>query len=271
MALLELFDEGRYRPAVPFRAAYYEAVRGGAAQLLQLTVAICGLARNISLHADRVLAKIERTRRLCRASTVFFYENDSQDDTAARLAAYAAAHPGVTLLSQRRRDPVNPPTRDLARAQRMAGYRNQYLDWLRQQQPLPDVVLVLDMDLAGWSYEGLAHTFAHWGTWDMVGSNGLYYHPHFPHPLYYDAWAYRAFGHDAPLPTEVVNHFRWLRGEPLVPLNSCFGGLGVYRTEALLRGRYDGGDCEHVHLHRRLRENGFGRIYLNPSQITVYP
>jgi hypothetical protein len=62
----------------------------------------------------------------------------------------------------------------------------------------------------------------------------------------------------------------WKRGDPLVAVYSCFGGLGVYRMEAVLGARYSGEDCEHVTFHRSMREQGFGRMFLNPHQITLH-
>lgn len=56
----------------------------------------------------------------------------------------------------------------------------------------------------------------------------------------------------------------------MLPVHSCFGGFGIYRTPAILACQYDGSDCEHVTLHRNMRDRGFGQIFLNPSQITYY-
>jgi hypothetical protein len=70
--------------------------------------------------------------------------------------------------------------------------------------------------------------------------------------------------------TRTVNYFVWRRGEPLQPVYSCFGGLGVYRMRAFLSSRYAGSDCEHVALHRGMREAGFDRLFLNPSQLVFY-
>jgi hypothetical protein len=39
---------------------------------------------------------------------------------------------------------------------------------------------------------------------------------------------------------------------------------------AFKQGRYAGGDCEHVTMHRSLREAGHGKIYVNPSQVVIY-
>ena len=63
---------------------------------------------------------------------------------------------------------------------------------------------------------------------------------------------------------------RWQRGEPMVPVYSCFGGLGGYRMQAMLTCRYGETDCEHVCLHQDMRRAGLDRLYLNPSQVTFF-
>jgi hypothetical protein len=160
----------------------------------------------------------------------------------------------------------------------MAKYRNRYREYVSEHLPHFDVVIALDMDiLAGFSYAGICHTFGH-TLWDFVGSYGVLFRrtkvlglrcgP--VRPIQYDAWAYRSLNDDTALSTATVNAMHWERGDELVPVNSCFGGLGVYRMEALLRSRYEGGDCEHVSFHRTMRQQGLTRLYLNPAQIVNY-
>ena len=53
-------------------------------------------------------------------------------------------------------------------------------------------------------------------------------------------------------------------------MNSCFGGLAVYKTEYWLMGRYSGEDCEHVCLHKSIADRTgnqypWPRMYLNPG------
>ena len=61
------------------------------------------------------------------------------------------------------------------------------------------------------------------------------------------------------------------RGGPLLPVESCFGGLGVYRMACLRACSYGGDDgLEHVEFHRRLRRSGLGRLFLNPGQLVLH-
>lgn len=69
----------------------------------------------------------------------------------------------------------------------------------------------------------------------------------------------------------------------LVPVQSCFGGLAIYRFNALMRPddknmtcRYpttmtkQNQDCEHVKMHQCMIKNGFDRIYINPLLTAFY-
>merc|ERR1719356_2440392 len=59
----------------------------------------------------------------------------------------------------------------------------------------------------------------------------------------------------------------------LVPVYSCFGGMAIYKTEKFLSCRYDPSvyDCEHVPLHKCMREKGSeGRMFMDPLLTTSY-
>jgi hypothetical protein len=118
----------------------------------------------------------------------------------------------------------------------------------------------------------VAHTFGQDG-WDFVGANGIIYRRRGFNPnaiAHYDAWAFRLDADFTPLTTKQVNRLLYQRGQPLVPVASCFGGVGIYRMPAYLAGRYDGSDVEHVTFHREMHRRGFDKTYLNPSLIAVY-
>ena len=72
------------------------------------------------------------------------------------------------------------------------------------------------------------------------------------------------------IPSVLAGRHVYRRGEPLVPVTCCFGGLGIYRMEAFRKGSYCPSDCEHVTFHKSLIEAGHGRLFLNPSQILIY-
>ena len=266
------FPEELWPPTVEPHA--YEArVARGRETMRHKRVVICGLARDIAPFLPNTIRRIEQLGELFADYRVVVYENDSLDDTREILLKWAKRCPRVHVLSDRLQAPVNRQIRCPLRGTRMALYRNKYRDFVARHFADFDTCIVADMDLpGGWSYDGISNSFG-WDDWDVVGSYGVIFQRiryRLNVPVHFDAWAYREQGSFAPMPTGVVNRYYWQRGESLVPVYSCFGGLAVYRMDALLSARYEGGDCEHVPLHRKMQEQGFSRIYLNPSQLVHY-
>lgn len=267
------FPEQRFRPEPAQRELYARRVASGFTEMSQRRVVIAGLARNIAPVLQRTVTRIERLGSHFADYQVVIYENDSTDDTPRRLHEWQQRNSRVSILSEQRDDPINLPVRCLDRAGRMAFYRNQYVRHIVDCHSDCDEVIVLDTDIeGGFSLEGIANTYGQ-ANWDFVGANGLILRRRGWQPnyfLHYDAWAFRRDSLYQAMPTKEVNYLRWQRGEAMVPVGSCFGGLGIYRRDAFLSGSYEGGDCEHVAFHRSLRAAGFGRQFLNPSQIALY-
>ncbi|NJD20214.1 MAG: glycosyltransferase family 2 protein, partial [Gemmatimonadetes bacterium] len=261
------FPESRYpaRDEGGFRAR----VERGYARMREASVAVCGITRDDEETLPLTIRRIEKTGARFRDHRVVVFEDGSKDRTPEILREWTARNPRVTVLPP---PPPGEPGPPAERFGRLAGCRNRYVEHLNAAPELLDVdhVLVVDMDLrGGWSLDGLASTFAEDG-WDAVGSNSLGYHN--LRRTYYDLAALR--------PRAVLeDSVRWRvfgeawqlrRGGALIPVESAFGGLGVYRREVFRTRRYAGTHagtpaCEHLALN----EDGALRFFLNPSQITV--
>lgn len=270
---ISLFPEARFAPAPNRAGAYWRQVAAGYCRMQTRRVTIAGIARDVAAGLAQTIARIERLGECFAAYRVVIYENDSMDATAEMLRAWSARNGQVRVISETRHEELSRPIRCPMRAQRMADYRAHYHRAIADQCWDEDEVIVLDMDLeGGWSLDGIAHTYGH-DDWDFVGSYGILYRRRglqFNRFVHYDSWAFRTSEDFRPLPTREVNYLHWDRGDPLVPVTSCFGGLGIYRRQAFLAGAYAGPDCEHIALHRQMRACGFRRVFLNPSQITLY-
>lgn len=255
-------------------AMYRERCRRGYLQMTRSRAVITGLARDLE---DVLPASIARIRGLCDLfadARVVVFENDSRDRTRQILCDWAASDHRVTAICEDSHDPVNGDNRCARRAERMARYRARcHAEVLQRFRPYGSVIVV-DFDaVGGWSTDGIANTFGHSG-WDFVGSNGLIYRRSGWHAnvvRHYDTWALRFDDGYRPIATAVAARYVYHRGEPLVPVTSCFGGVGIYSMEAFAAGRYEGGDdMEHVAFHRAMVAKGFSRLFLNPSQIVVH-
>lgn len=267
------FPEDAFPPVPEHAREHHRTGQRGRLAMAQARVAITGLARNLGAVLPTTIARVERLGSLFADHRVIIYENDSTDDTKLILRSWAARNRRVRVTTEDCSDPVNPTTRCLHRIERMARYRTRCQDAVRATCPDYDFTIVVDLDVAGgWSEEGVANTFGHDG-WDFVGANGLIYRREgldFNALRQYDMWALRFDEALTPLPTRDAHRYRFRPGEPLVPVTSCFGGMGIYSMRAYLAGRYAAADLEHAEFHRELRRRGFRRFFLNPSQVLVY-
>jgi hypothetical protein len=267
------FPEDAFPPMAELAAAYRQNCARGYAAMAGMRVAITGLARNIGDMLPLTIARIERLASRFANYRVILYENDSTDTTKPLLLRWANSNPRVMVTMENCADPANPATRCLARAERMARYRERCQSLVLERCGDFDATIVLDLDVAGgWSEDGVANSFGQ-RDWDFIGTNGLIYRREglrINALRQYDMWALRLDERLTPIPTAQARRHVYHRGEPLVPVTSCFGGMGIYRMEAFRQGRYGAEDCEHAVFHRHLIEAGFSRLFLNPSQILVY-
>lgn len=271
----DAFPESAFPCHPGLEAAYTARVAAGRDRMREATVVICGLCRDVRHYLPRFASRVERLGALFRDYQVVLYENDSADRTLEFLEDWSRKNPRIHVLSDQLGALSYPQVRSAERATKLALYRNRCREYAVRHFAQSHFLIVADADLAGgWSFDGIASTFGH-EDWDFVGSNGLakrrFENPEDqPGYIHFDAWAFRKAGHPAPHPNHEVNGLVFRRGQPLVPVWSCFGGLGVYRIESLRNSAYSGPDCEHVELHQRMHEQGFHRRFLNPSQIVLY-
>ncbi len=243
-------------------AAGYEYMRG-------VKLVICGLTKDDEPILPLTIARIEKTGGFFHDYRVIVYENDSQDYTLDLLKKWEKVNPRVKILTE---SISGTELMQLSRTEKLAYFRNRYLQLVKESDEYADYdfVLVVDMDLkGGWSNDGIATSFARL-DWEIVAANSIGYH--YLRKTYYDMFAllpktilktdlvYKIFGEG----------WQLHRGDPLIRIQSGFGGLALYRKEAIIAREYSGiingaRVCEHVSLNG---DNSL-RCFLNPSQITI--
>lgn len=272
---LDEFRESAFPCSPGDEPHYSQQVQQGLSQMRQCKAVVCVICRDVGPYLPRTAARIERLGSMFSDYRVIVIENDSIDSTVPFLHAWQARNQRVEVYCERFQSPKFPPVRDLQRATALAQCRNRYVARVRELQPTENFshAIVLDADLAGgWSYEGIASSFAH-QQWDAIGSYGLEHYSlppqAAPRRWHYDRWAFRAPPDSAAAALLGDHQDPLRRGMPLLEVESCFGGLAAYRIDGLLACEYGGDDCEHVVLHRQLRQFGFDKQFLNPSQIVL--
>lgn len=248
------------------------------------TLLVVGLARNCgkTIQADikRLLAALGSFQNL----HWLVIESDSQDDTVTALQVLEKEVRNFRYISLGNLRGTLP-----LRTQRIAHCRNRYLEELRNAAGYRDVDYIVAADLDGINTLLTADAFLScWARddWDVCAAN--------PRGPYYDIWALR---HERWSPNDCWAHYKFLSDHGLgaekamwaavfsrmitldersewVRVDSAFGGLAVYRRQALEGASYiglsvDGGEiCEHVTLHTQLAAKGC-RMFINPRLINT--
>jgi hypothetical protein len=252
-------------------------------------VAFVGLARNCAARLAQNLGLLEQLQDLCGSWSLHVESNDCEDSTLEVLHDYCRGRPQATfhyqILGREHYGAEFAGRRTIA----LAEYRDACQRWVRSCSSDADYVCVIDWDAwGGWNHHGALTGFG-WlvelqGAYGMA-SVSLNEHKMFKvgddgHPVlgagwtHYDAWALRGVGQPGCYWDDYTAGLggwkhQWLPpvGSPPVVVSSAFGGMCIYRTDAYLRGTYDGvRDCEHVPFHRSIAGATGQHLYVNPSQ-----
>lgn len=252
--------------------------------LSQRRILVASVTRNCERFIESDISNLYAALKSCRSLSWLVIESDSSDKTLDALQALSLKIPEFRFKSLGSLASSIP-----IRTARIAHCRNTYLDELESNPLYADVDYVVVADLDGVNNlitaEGFASCWIRDG-WDVCTAN--------QRGPYYDTWALR---HPVWNPTDCWRQYDFLRSHGIqrevaawasmysrmitlpesadwVEVESAFGGLGVYRRNALSDIRYSGVDetgesiCEHVWLNRQIRNKGC-RIFINPRLINT--
>ena len=234
------------------------------------SVVFCGTARNVSNYIKSVLNHIETCGKLFKQFHVVIYENNSSDNTVRILEAEKKSNYKYIYES----------TNETRRTVRLANGRNKILKEVLALNP--DYFVMLDLDdinSSGRFVQSIKSCFNVKEDWAALTGN--------QHGHYYDIWALRMKGIMEEdcwkkadslrgiARNQYIDHFKsmTISGDDLLPVDSAFGGIALYKTSALQNCLYEGAYpdgseiCEHVLFHAAIRQGG-GNIYINPLFFT---
>ncbi|MBU3623767.1 glycosyltransferase family A protein [Polynucleobacter sp. AP-Latsch-80-C2] len=245
--------------------------------LSQAEILIAGPARN---NADTLATEVDTLLKSVagfKKAYCLVIESDSTDNTLAELQALKGSYPSFDYVSLGQLAKKMPKRTD-----RLACARNCILDELTNNLLYANVEYVIMADLDGINRsitrEKIESCWDLSEPWDVITA--------IQSDRYYDIWALRhpdwspidcftlrsrlegVIGKDAANTLAVKAKQVVLPSTGMIEVDSAFGGLGIYKRDAILAGRYIGLDengneaCEHVSLHNDLRKAGY-RIFIN--------
>ena len=237
----------------------------------QSKIGIVALARNCSKNIIKSVENIQKI--VCKDWRMIIYENDSTDNTKNLLQTIEDYRIQTISMDDNTSYLID---RSQTRTNNLARYRNFCVDWIDKNYTDCDYVVVLDLDAdLGFSVGGIYNSIGWLNLLDDAGgivsySSLLSIEDNKIIFVHYDSFAVRMNDWEPIVHIKDINN-PWFKnwhpvvGSNPVPIYSCFGGLAVYKTQAFLKGRYDGNlGSEHIAFHKSLRDQGYN-MYLNPS------
>lgn len=205
-------------------------------------VVICGVCKNAEKQLPNTFESINALAKRLSDYRVVIYENNSTDRTKELLREWAAKDPKVFIISEdfsKRQLKRMTRGKRKARTEYVARARNRVLDEVMQQKydAFPFLIMA-DLDMDPWDVEGILDTLNTTDIeWDAVCANGSY-----------DRYAFR--NEEYPFGFELVGKELWKKalgvdlhlsetGEWKL-VYSAFGGLGIYKRDAIRGCRYSG-------------------------------
>jgi len=270
-------------PLEPFGQAFAERCDEGRKRLANASVVFVGLARNCGPMLARNLSYVEQIAAGIGSWRLHIESNDCTDDTLDVLAAFTSRHRQATyhyqMLGRGNYSSEFAGRRTIA----LAEYRDACQRWVKACAADADYVVVVDWDMwGGFSHPGLLNAVGwlveYQGAYGMASVSLFQFDfGNGPQWVHYDLWALRGVGQtDCYWDTYQGGlggfGFQWMPpiGSPPALVSSAFGGLAIYRTDAYLKGTYDGTlDCEHVSFHRSVARATGQHLYVCPAMRTV--
>lgn len=245
---------------------------------------IVGLTRNCAADVRNDLRQIETAFHSAKKISFLIIESDSSDNTREILDQLLSEKENFYYVSLGNLCLSLPK-----RTERIAHCRNHYLGLIREKNEYRDVDYIVVADFDGINTRINSKSVSTcWerNDWDVCSANQA--------GPYYDIWALRhklwspndGWGQASFLRNMGVRQFTSVFSSvysrmisiPLssdwIEVESAFGGLAIYKKEALVRINYigltDQGEevCEHVSAHEQIRAAG-GRIFINPALINA--
>lgn len=279
-------------PLVEFGEPFRIRCEEGLARIQTAKVAFVGLARNCAVRLAENLGRLETLATMAREWCLHIESNDCQDSTLDVLHDFCSTNPQATyhyqVLGRRQYSAEFSGPRTIA----LAEYRHACQRWVKACARDADYVIAIDWDQwGGWSTAGVLNGLG-WlvelqGAYGMASVSLLEAKAMIHEEngqsrpssawMHYDAWALRGVGQPGCYwddYTKGVGGWKhhWLPpvGSEPVLVASAFGGLAIYRTDAFLKGTYDGTtDCEHVPFHQSIARATGQHLYVCPAMRCV--
>ena len=243
------------------------------------SILVTGIARNVAKIIPKELKRIEK--ELDKIFEIVFFlviESDSKDNTKQVLHDTKNKKSNFDYKSLGKIESILPN-----RIERLAFCRNTYVKEIRENELYKDLdfIAVVDFDIKNNRLNlGGLKKLINENSWSAIFANQT--------GFYYDIYALRKKGwvesdcfdeykkfsiNMSPLDAKELAIWSKMKkikkNLPLMPVNSAFGGLGIYRKNVFMNFDYSFPpeqlhESEHVSLHRKIIDSN-GLLFIAPN------
>jgi len=263
-----------------FPECYHKDVIKGKEIARDKKIVICGLARNIEKNLDNTFERFKIIGSYFKDYIIVCFENDSNDNTREKIKNYDktividCSKYGSYDCKLNIKHGYNFGWYNNQRLSKMAFYREQYLDYIKNNLSDYDYVLVIDFDLdGGFCIDGLLTSLLVKDFGAIYGNSQNSFYGLFGSITFtYDSLAYIDINDDYPEDPNYFTNYKMLKNTVIqnikcgyfngyVPVKSAFNGWGLYNMKAFINSSYIGLPfCEHINLAKKINELGYKQL-----------
>lgn len=277
---------------------FHERVIQGKHGAKNKRIVLCGLTRDSGIYIKTAINLLETIGQQFGDYRIIIFENDSKDNTRAKIQELSKINNKIILLDCCTDELCNCKYNTInmykqlpkERIKKMALFRDKYLSYVKKHLYDYDYLLVYDFDLSALggkiNIDGLFHSLS-FDKWDGIFINGRNSVPgSFGYlTTVYDPLAFISID-DHSLITYNLMVFMYVlflmnkeiykrklnKQTALMPVKSAFNGIAIYKVSSIINSSYDGDSyCEHISLHKDMRNKGYSKLFLNPFFEGYFP
>ena len=256
--------------------------------MIEKKVAIALMARDCAKSLHNNIPEIEKLVRFFVSYDIFVVENDSIDGTKEILKEWGQSNKNVHLLIKDNEEINYTLNGNLAkRIQRIAFYRNKYLQAIYDSKKEYDYLIIIDIDIKKFNSDSIIKTIEEAPeNWEALFANGRKYTTFFNHIIlgnYYDAYAYLPYDSiyadftdtECRLNYDKINNEIKTSKDSYIKCDSAFAGIGIYKFEYIKNHFYQVKEnnrsshfdvmCEHIPFNLYLKHK-----YICKNLILLY-
>jgi len=254
-------------------------------------IVLCGLARNVEKVINESIKKLEFIGEHFKDYKIVIFENDSSDNTRNLIKEYSMKNNKIILLDcvhfgseeciLKNKTGYEYGITSKNRINKMAQYREEYLNYIKKNLLDYDYMLVCDLDLGGnHCIDGLFSSIIK-PTWDAIYINGKtsFWGLYGLLTVTYDHMAYVNYESDYIKETNlltlllhesVLMNYGINNSDEFYEVKSAFNGYGLYKICSIKNASYIGDlACEHQNLAKNIYDNN-GHQYINKYWVGIF-